>query len=214
MADKYQYFDGKKFTRDDSTGYYLCSTKDETGARKRMHVYVWEHFNGPVPNGYHVHHLDENRGNNAIENLALLSEYDPLSLHGKENAVKNHERIIRNLDEKARPRASEWHGSEAGKQWHRIHYASMKNRLHIEQKFLCEYCGKEFKSMKAGSRFCSPKCKSAWRRNSGIDDVTKVCQNCGGEYTANKYQKTKFCPICKAEKRSDYRNCGCLQHGG
>ena len=40
MAEKYQFFDGKKFTRDDKTGYYLCSTGDENNVRKRMHVYV------------------------------------------------------------------------------------------------------------------------------------------------------------------------------
>ena len=69
MADKYQYFDGRKFTRDDATGYYLCSTKDKHGIRKRMHVYMWEYFNGPVPDGCHVHHMDEDKGNNSIENF-------------------------------------------------------------------------------------------------------------------------------------------------
>lgn len=58
MAEKYQFFDGKKFTRDDKTGYYLCSTGDENNVRKRMHVYVWEYFNGPISKGsgqrYHM----------------------------------------------------------------------------------------------------------------------------------------------------------------
>lgn len=38
MAEKYQFFDGKKFTRDDKTGYYLCSTGDENNVRKRMQI--------------------------------------------------------------------------------------------------------------------------------------------------------------------------------
>ena len=48
MSEKFQFFDGRKFTRDDKTGYYLCSTQNEKNVRKRMHVYVWEYFYGPV----------------------------------------------------------------------------------------------------------------------------------------------------------------------
>ena len=58
MSEKFQFFDGRKFTRDEKTGYYLCSTKDLIGSRKRMHVYVWEYYNGLVPEGYHIHHID------------------------------------------------------------------------------------------------------------------------------------------------------------
>ena len=29
MSEKFQFFDGRKFTRDDKTGYYLCSTQNE-----------------------------------------------------------------------------------------------------------------------------------------------------------------------------------------
>ena len=61
MADKHQYFNGKMFTRDEDTGYYLCSSKSADGSRKRMHVYVWEYYNGFVPSGYHVHHKDEDK---------------------------------------------------------------------------------------------------------------------------------------------------------
>ena len=43
MSEKYQYFNGLKFTRDDKTGYYLNST-----IRKRMHRYVWEFYNGQI----------------------------------------------------------------------------------------------------------------------------------------------------------------------
>lgn len=83
MAEKYQFFDGKKFTRDDKTGYYLCSTGDENNVRKRMHVYVWEYFNGPISKGYHIHHIDGDKSNNDIQNLQMLSATEHERLHGK-----------------------------------------------------------------------------------------------------------------------------------
>ena len=42
--EKYQYYNGLKFTRDEKTGYYLNATN-----RIRMHRYVWECINGPIP---------------------------------------------------------------------------------------------------------------------------------------------------------------------
>ena len=86
MAKKFQYFDRKRFTRDERTGYYLCSTQSPDGTRKRMHVYVWEYYNGPVQDNYHVHHIDGDKSNNNIENLELLRGREHLSLHAQENA--------------------------------------------------------------------------------------------------------------------------------
>lgn len=210
MTDKHQFFAGKMFTRDEKTGYYLCSTKSQDGIRKRMHVYVWEFYNGPVPLGCHVHHIDEDKGNNDISNLELLPEFDHLSLHGKERAENEREKVIHNLNCKARPKASEWHGSENGREWHREHYEAMKEKLYVSRQYHCEYCGKAFTSTKAGSRFCSNNCKAAWRRKSGIDDVVKICADCGGEYIANKYAKTRYCPFCKNNKHSRNRKSRCL----
>lgn len=205
MSDKFQFFNGKKFIRDDSTGYYLCSSRCSDGKRKRMHVYVWEHYNGKVPEGCHIHHIDEDKSNNDISNLALLSEVEHLSLHAKENAIINYERVIDNLNTKARPKASEWHGSEVGREWHKKHYEKMKDKLYVKHEFVCVQCGKGFSSTQTESKFCSNNCKSAYRRASGVDDVVKICENCGGEYTANKYQKTRYCELCRYKKHSGNR---------
>ena len=64
----------------------------------------------------------------------------------------------------------------------------------IEKEFECEYCKKKYKAINNNTnRFCSNKCKSAWRRKSGIDDVEKVCEICGSKFKTNKYSKTKTC---------------------
>ena len=67
----------------------------------------------------------------------------------------------------------------------------------------CVVCGKEFEAINNGqNRFCSNKCKSKWRRDSGVDNETRICKHCGKEFVANKYSKTKFCSRkCSSSKR-------------
>lgn len=194
-------YNGYKFRRDSNTGYYL-SGRRIGGKRKRLHVYVWENEHGEIPDGYHVHHKDEDKGNNDISNLALLPREKHAGLHANEYAEANRDEMIKNLQENAMPASKEWHASKAGHEWHKEHYKKMKEKLLVEKTFVCEHCGKEFTSTQTKSRFCSNNCKSAARRKSGVDDVTKTCSKCGKEYTANKYQKTKYCPLCKGEKHT------------
>lgn len=185
--DKYIYFDGLKFTRDDKTGYYLNST-----IRKRLHRYVWEYHNGEIPKGYHVHHADHDKSNNDISNLVLVNPSEHASYHGDIRAETEREKIIENLDKNARPKASEWHRSEEGREWHKKLYEETKEKLHEKTELTCEQCGDTFEGIKR-SRFCSNKCKAKWRRDSGIDDEVRNCEYCGKEFTVNKYSKAKCC---------------------
>ena len=52
--------------------------REGTGKRRyRMeHVVIWERYNGPVPDGYHIHHRDGDKLNNDIGNLEMVT---PLS---------------------------------------------------------------------------------------------------------------------------------------
>ena len=45
------------------------------------HQYVWEQHNGVIPKGYHIHHIDENKLNNDIKNLELMTESDHHKYH-------------------------------------------------------------------------------------------------------------------------------------
>lgn len=60
--------------RTQNKGYYTV-TICKNGKRKDrlVHRLVWEAFNGMVPNGYEVNHIDENKANNALSNLELLT---------------------------------------------------------------------------------------------------------------------------------------------
>lgn len=199
MSGKHQFFDGRKFTRDDRTGYYLCTTKKD-GIRKRIHVYVWEYYNGLVPKGYHVHHIDGDKSNNEIENLTIMKSVDHAKYHGELLSDEEREWRRNNLNENANSKSKVWHASKAGHTWHKKHYEEMKDRLRTSRKYVCKYCGKEYESTQRKTKFCSNRCRSAFRRMSGVDDIIKICMDCGGEYVSSKYQKTKYCPLCRDKK--------------
>lgn len=62
-------------------------TDPETGKLRRefVHRLVWMEHNGPIPEGFHVHHKDGDKTNNEISNLELLSD----SMHAREHNDSN-----------------------------------------------------------------------------------------------------------------------------
>lgn len=75
-----QFYDGKKFTLR-NTGYYSLTSDD----RCLMHRYVWEHEIGEIPEGWDIHHIDNNRANNVIENLECLPKAEHTSKYSPHN---------------------------------------------------------------------------------------------------------------------------------
>jgi DNA-directed RNA polymerase subunit RPC12/RpoP len=195
--------DGYHFRRDKKTGYYL-SSKKIGGKRKRLHVYVWEKFNGEIPKGYHVHHADGDKKNNEIDNLKLLSSSDHAIEHARNLSDEERRKRSENVTKNAVPAAKEWHSTKEGYVWHSEHAKeTMRKRAAII--YVCSYCGKEYESKhiygKNQNHFCSNNCKAAYRRKSGIDNIIKICEDCGKEYESNKYQRTKYCRDCQNRRR-------------
>lgn len=154
ISESIQEFLGERFYK---CGYYF----QHNG--KRLHRTVWEHFNGEIPKGFHVHHIDGNRANNEISNLALVDGTEHVSKHAKEeNRRENGRKAIKIAIEKA----PEWHRSEEGKEWHSKHAKEYwKNMKPAE--YDCTFCGTHFVSKASahkGNHFCSGKCKAAYRR--------------------------------------------------
>lgn len=76
----FQFYDGKKFTLR-NTGYYSSTTDD----RCLMHRYVWEKEKGTIPNEWDIHHIDNNRANNDINNLECLPKSEHTRLYSPHN---------------------------------------------------------------------------------------------------------------------------------
>ncbi len=191
-----QVFNGKEYRLYPGERYFSRGTK-------RLHRVVWEFYNGKIPKGYAVHHKDENPANNEISNLELMEEHSHLSLHAQQHVAD--EGMLAKMRQnmaKANEAAKEWHHSEEGRKWHSEHAKQQAAKLQY-RKYICQCCGREYYSKVVSAnqtRFCSNKCKSKWRRDSHIDDETRVCEWCGKEFTANKYSKKRFCCKSCAEK--------------
>lgn len=199
---KTAFFDGYKFRLDRKTGYYLATKPTYKGKRERLHVYVWRHFNGPVKDGFHVHHKDEDKNNNEIENLVCTRGTTHSKYHLLKYATNHRAEMAENLEKNVRPKASLWHGSEEGREWHSRHARETAENL-AEKEFVCKNCGKHFWKKPLGvNKYCCNACKTAARNKSGVDDETRVCAFCGKKFRTNKYGARKF---CSAECRRTFR---------
>ena len=52
------------------------------GRTRLAHVVEWERHNGPVPPGWQVHHVNEDKQDNRIENLTLVDPTTHKRIHG------------------------------------------------------------------------------------------------------------------------------------
>lgn len=69
-------FNGRKYTMR-NTGYYGATEGD----RGLLHRHMWEAANGPIPDGYDIHHLDENKTHNALSNFECLPKSEHTRLY-------------------------------------------------------------------------------------------------------------------------------------
>lgn len=162
-------FNGATYIRNPKSRYYFKHTTKnaERKGAKQLHRAVWEFFNGPIPKGYHVHHIDGNVDNNDITNLECLPASEHLSRHARKNEqdpvyVEKQRASIK----KAGEAAKEWHSSPDGKEWHRKHVSESLDKVRqnpVDR--VCEFCGAAFKGL-PWSRFCCTKCqgKARWQR--------------------------------------------------
>lgn len=169
--------------------YYLCGKYFQKGGI-RLHRVVWEYYNGPVPIGYCVHHKKGPYFNNP-EDLELMV----LQEHSRMHSVGHG----RGIPKEAITSAAEWHKSEEGSEWHKKHYEENKELLHCKITRKCSNCGTECTTVRKNTNaFCSNKCKSAFRRKSGVDTISKTCAICGSIFTTDK-NSGKYTKTCSKQ---------------
>ena len=127
----------------------------------RLHRAIWEYYNGKIPKGHHIHHIDKDRTNNEISNLEIKEIRLHLSEHSKEmwategfkEKMSDHLKDIGEL-------AKEWHSSKEGIKWHKEHgKKTWVNRKVFKKK--CEVCREEYETYFPNrSRFCHDNCKA------------------------------------------------------
>lgn len=87
-------------------GYRQLQVTLNNGSRKSktVHKLVWEAFNGAVPKGFEISHIDDTKDNNCLSNLCLMTRKENLN-HGdcqkrKTIARKNGTSLRREYDMK------------------------------------------------------------------------------------------------------------------
>ena len=61
-------------------GYYIVGLcKNSIGKWYSAHRLVWEAFNGPIPEGYEINHINEKKFDNRLENLNLMTHRENIN---------------------------------------------------------------------------------------------------------------------------------------
>lgn len=60
-----------------NVGYYRCTTGD----RHLLHRRMWEDARAPIPEGWDIHHVDEDKLHNSLDNFECLPKADHTRLY-------------------------------------------------------------------------------------------------------------------------------------
>ena len=75
--------------------YRVCLCKQSIKKTYRVHRLVWEAFNGTIPEGYEINHLDERPINNRLSNLSLVTHKENVTWGtGIERSVKKRSKVV------------------------------------------------------------------------------------------------------------------------
>lgn len=127
-----------------------------------LHRRIYEDNFGPIPEGYHIHHKDNNPENNSPDNLEAL----PARVHNRitiKELLSNPQRR-----EKA-------YGGRASFEQRQLNSARQKNRKQIEA--TCSLCGDKFmtRCYAKEKRLCS-ECKKMWYSDKNGQHFSKKKQ--------------------------------------
>jgi len=160
--------------------------------RKRsvaLHRYVYEKHHGPIPAGWHVHHIDGNARNNDPANLAAVDPHHHIAEHWVERDAT---RAVR----------CDYCGREyvAGRSWGKLSWCSSacrdkdrRQRATYGEARTCRVCGNEFtvNDRRDIGTTCSRPCAEKGR------EFIRPCDDCGTDFAARR-PWARFCSgACK-----------------
>lgn len=88
------------------TGYWKCTLYGDNSNNwlTNVHRVVWIAVNGPIPQGLEVNHIDENKSNNSIDNLNLLTPKENTNYGTRnERAGKILKNLLTNRKDQSKP---------------------------------------------------------------------------------------------------------------
>lgn len=202
MCKKQFVFNGETYERGEKSRYYFKKTTRNVERKnaKQLHRAVWEYYNGKIPEGHQIHHIDGDIDNNDISNLECISRKDHLSMHAQKNK-ENDEYVNKNRKQlaEASKRAALWHSSGEGKKWHSEHAKnSIQKTQRIEKK--CAFCEKTMQAL-PWQEYCCQSCQEkARRRRIGLKFTgeKRVCKNCEEEFFPKAHNQLFCTPTCKS----------------
>lgn len=114
--DKYEITkDGKIFSKSwnkhrylkgaETNGYIQVSLNCKNNGKKLflLHRVIWYYFNGEIPEGMQVNHIDENKANNALSNLNLMTPKQNTNwgtgIERCHRALLNHPNVSKPIDQ-------------------------------------------------------------------------------------------------------------------
>ena len=126
---------------------------------KFLHRKVWEFFKGPIPKGFHIHHIDHDRDNNDISNLDCISAREHNSYHSKLRMEG------KGFPKEALAAAAKWHATPEG----RAANSRAASTPKVKRMLVCVQCGESFLTYK--KKTCSPGCTA--RLRNGLEGAPR-----------------------------------------
>lgn len=85
----------------ESTGYYRVQSVKNGFHNRFLHHLIWEnHYSQPIPEGCVIHHINNIKTDNRIQNLICV----PKKVHDSFHSRKNYARIVKNGFKKGKQR--------------------------------------------------------------------------------------------------------------
>ena len=167
--------------------------------KHREHVAIYEEAYGPVPEGFHVHHIDGDPSHNDLSNLIAVSPEDHRRLHAGWEVHRGAWWKPCSKCGSVLP-LDNFYKRKTGTAEYVSQCKSCRSSINakvIPMK-LCKQCGEEFQPTFEQRDYCS-KCNS----EISEPDVMKVCSKCGKSYP----KTTEFFKRCRGKLTGPCRQC-------
>lgn len=181
IDDKHQCFNGVTYTKNNH-GHFSTPTS--------IHRVVWSYYHGKIPQGdYVIHHIDQNKGHNDIDNLQILAKSVHSIIH---NAIPRPEKICPVCGKKFIPQNN-----------HQIYCSrscSAKCEASTTTEKICPVCGKIFIKKRNRQIYCSTNCRILRQKNY----EQRTCVICGKGFSVsiNHPEKKTCSPHCAGQLAS------------